>query len=110
MALPGRGTGHEETREARADLPHKHGVLLKGECDEAPAIGRERTRGRPLLVPLENIQPRRRLQIVHHDRTLTRPNRKPLCRAVEVHCRVAARQRGKKRETPRSADRGREVS
>ena len=87
--LARRHTRHEEARKARADLPHEHGRLFQGQRHEPPAVGRERARRRPPLVPLEHVQPRRRLQVVHHHRPFARPHREALGRAVEVDGWVA---------------------
>ena len=57
--------------------------LFERDSDEPPPVRRIRHRGRALLVRVEDIQPRRRLEVVHHDSAFVRADSQPLRLAVK---------------------------
>ncbi len=77
----------EEIRKATSDLPHTHRSIFKRNGHQAPTIGREAARRKPLPVTLQDVEARGCFDVVHHNCALTCPHGQALTRRVEIYCR-----------------------
>jgi hypothetical protein len=91
VPLTGGSPWCEPACETSPHLPDHHHALFQTGRRQSPTIGREAQYSQPPRVPLEHIQPRRRLEIVHNHRSLGRAYRQLLCRHVKVDAWVARR-------------------